>query len=115
MEDLREGNAQVKQFLVEKGDEVVFLPQDTVSDVMSIELGGSSRAIGSGIGGQCRERVLFTDSTNSADNLWPGDCLDIGLDDSIYLSSLGARERWRHIRLGFAADACRIGTCPLIA
>ena len=50
MESLREGDTQVEQFLVEKGDEVVFLPQDAISDIVSIKLRGSSRAIRSGIG-----------------------------------------------------------------
>ena len=50
MEDLREGNTQVEQFLVEKGDKIVLLPQDTVSDIMGIEFGGGGRAIRGGVG-----------------------------------------------------------------
>jgi len=50
LEDLREGNTQVEQFFVEKGDKVVLLPQDTVGDVMSIKFGGGSRAIRGGVG-----------------------------------------------------------------
>ena len=49
MESRREGNAQVEQFLVEKGDKVVFLSHNTVSDIVSVKLGGGGCAIGGGV------------------------------------------------------------------
>ena len=40
---------QVEQFLVEKRNEVVFLSHYTVSDIVSVKLGGGSCTIGSGM------------------------------------------------------------------
>jgi hypothetical protein len=73
-------HTQIQKLLIEQRDQVIFLPHDAVSDVVRVKF-SCRRRPGRTLGGRdgC-VGIFFTDRTNTPNNFWPRNGLNILLN-----------------------------------